>query len=243
MTQLVNANLKDTRRHLTHAVRLQPVNPKSILTGTLPLVLLKAIPQGTQGACLLARPDVGSREKMVQKGIKHPSEEMQIGMIPTWLLPFNFNAQQRRKLSKPDAIIVIPTQQPRPKRSPTNTYQTRSANNAGSLSPTPHRQGCREVKLHVILVGAMGTIYKDHTDKPLADLQLDCHKIIKLPGKLNEATLYHESALMKTRYVHQYNLSNNSHGVGLDATARNPPDPLYFVFFCVVGGFLVQAPT
>jgi len=33
-----------------------------------------------------------------------------------------------------------------------------------------NRQGYREVKLHVILVGAMGTIYKDYTDKPLA-----CH--------------------------------------------------------------------
>ena len=36
-----------------------------------------------------------------------------------------------------------------------------------------NRQGYREVKLHVILVGAMGTIYKDYTDKPLADLKLD----------------------------------------------------------------------
>ena len=38
------------------------------------------------------------------------------------------------------------------------------------------RQGYREVKLHVILVGAMGTIYKDYKDKPLADLNLDYHK-------------------------------------------------------------------
>ena len=38
-------------------------------------------------------------------------------------------------------------------------------------------QGYREVKLHVILVGAMGAIYKDYTDKPLADLNLDYHKI------------------------------------------------------------------
>jgi hypothetical protein len=42
-----------------------------------------------------------------------------------------------------------------------------------------NRQGYREVKLHVILVGVMGTIYKDYTDKPLADLNLDYHKIKK----------------------------------------------------------------
>jgi hypothetical protein len=33
-----------------------------------------------------------------------------------------------------------------------------------------NRQGYREVKLHLILVGAMGTIYKDYTDKPLETL-------------------------------------------------------------------------
>jgi hypothetical protein len=35
------------------------------------------------------------------------------------------------------------------------------------------RQGYREAKLHVILVGAMGTIYKDYKEKPLAHLDLD----------------------------------------------------------------------
>jgi len=42
-----------------------------------------------------------------------------------------------------------------------------------------NRQGFREVKLHVIFVKTMGTIYKDCTDKPLADLILNYHKIKK----------------------------------------------------------------
>ena len=46
-----------------------------------------------------------------------------------------------------------------------------------------NRQGYSQVKLPVILVGAMRTIYKDYTDKPLADLKLDYHKIKKLTHK------------------------------------------------------------
>ena len=54
-----------------------------------------------------------------------------------------------------------------------------------------NRQGYREGKLHMILVGAMGTIYKDNTEKPLAHLDLDYHKIENLTHKLHEHTIRH----------------------------------------------------
>jgi hypothetical protein len=61
-----------------------------------------------------------------------------------------------------------------------------------------NRQGYREIKLHVILDGAMRTIYKTYTDKPLADLYLDYHEI-KKPDKLNEHSIRHASALIKSK--------------------------------------------
>ena len=65
-----------------------------------------------------------------------------------------------------------------------------------------NRHGYREVKLHVILVGAMGTIYKDCTDKPLADFYLDYHnhKIKNLTHKLNEHSIRHASSEKEAIY-------------------------------------------
>ena len=70
-----------------------------------------------------------------------------------------------------------------------------------------HRQGYREVKLHVILVGVMGTIYQK--EKLLAI------KIKNSTQKLKEHSIRHASTLIKTRYSLQYNFDNNSQDVGL----------------------------
>ena len=95
----------------------------------------------------------------------------------------------------------------------------------------------------MILVAAMGTIYKDYTDKPLADLNLDYHKIKKLAHKLNEHSIRHAYALIKTMYAMQYITSNNSQGLGLGAMAHNLlTHIILFLIVCAVGGCLVRAP-
>jgi len=71
----------------------------------------------------------------------------------------------------------------------------------------------------------------------MADLNLDCHKSLKLTHKRNEHSIRNASALKKqSSYALQHNASNNSQGLGPGATAHNPPDPHSFLFNCLRGG-------
>jgi hypothetical protein len=70
-------------------------------------------------------------------------------------------------------------------------YGEKQKHSHSMLIANLNRQGYGEVKLHVILVGAMGTIYKDYTERTLAHLDLDYHKIENLTHKLHEQTIRH----------------------------------------------------
>ena len=69
-------------------------------------MILKAINQGAQGACMLAQAGIGSRAAMVQQDSVRPSAETQIwGQFKLALLPSNL-IQQWRRFREPEAIIV-----------------------------------------------------------------------------------------------------------------------------------------
>jgi len=61
-------------------------------------MILKAIQHGTQGACLLAQAEEAVVKKWYNKA-SYTLQETQIGLIPTWFLPSDLNAQQRRIVS------------------------------------------------------------------------------------------------------------------------------------------------
>jgi len=105
-----------------------------------------------------------------------------------------------------------------------------------------HRQGYREVKLHVILVGVMRIAYKDHTDKPLADFHQDCQKIKKLSHKKLTRTFHQTfvyTHINKICTVKQLRQQQSWCGSGCRGT--QPPWPTLIFFFRVCGGGLPGA--
>jgi fructose-1-phosphate kinase PfkB-like protein len=95
-------------------------------------MILKAINQGAQGACMLAQAGIGSRAAMVQQDSVRPSAETQIwGQFKLALTTIQPYAQQWLRFRKQEAIIVTLTQHiPRSDRNLTNMYKPRFAINA-----------------------------------------------------------------------------------------------------------------
>jgi hypothetical protein len=73
----------------------------------------------------------------------------------------------------------------------------------------------------------METIYKVFTGKPVADLNLDYHKVTNLTHKLNEHCIYTH----KNKISLQHSLNNNSQGAVLGATAHRQTWPTLLCFF------------
>jgi len=235
---------------------------------TASVLIVQALQKGPCGANQIAYTDVGSADKLSEQGLDLKNTANKT--LPFWLLP-KLTEHALKASSCPDAILFLPRtvcssclttrnsnfqQLAKDKKLNPNQWEVhliefkfcedtrpdpqlqKAIAQHSMLMTNLNGQGYREVKLHVILVGAMGTIYKDYTDKPLADL-----KIKKLTHKLNEHSIRHASALIRTRYALQYNTTNNSQGSGLRATAHKPPDPHLFLFNCLRGGGLPGAGT
>ena len=81
-------------------------------------------------------------------------------------------------------------------------------------------QGCNSVTLLAILIGVMGTIYKDFTDEPLKKLGLEYNHAIKLTHKLNEHSVQYATKLINARHALHKNISDNK-GTGDGASTQS----------------------
>jgi hypothetical protein len=196
------------------------------------VLFVQALQKGPCGANQIAYTDVGSQDKLSEQGLdlrntanktlpswllpKLTAQALEASSRPNAILFLystvcssrvttrNPNFQQLvkdKKLNPNQWEIRLIEFKSREDNRPDPQLQNAKAQHS-MLIANLNRQGYREVKFHVNLVGAMGTIYKEYTDKPLADLNLDYHKIIN-SHRLNEHSIRHASALTKTRYALQ----------------------------------------
>jgi len=83
------------------------------------------------------------------------------------------------------------------------------------------------VTLHIILLGAGGTIYNTHTLKPFKELGLDSQRVKKLASKLHVHSVNFAAKLVHTRRALSSTIIN-SHQEPVSDQACNPPDPHCF---------------
>ena len=125
-----------------------------------------------------------------------------------------------QRSSRPDAIIVLPTtgcgRRPVPhiKDLPFSDWNAhlievkycddtrhdnqleRAAEQHKRLVSILKAQGCSKVSLHIILLGVVGTIYKDLTEVPLSKLGLDHCKVKKLTHSLHTHSIQYAAKII-----------------------------------------------
>jgi len=147
---------------------------------TLGRIILKAITQGRKGT-YLQMADLGKLDKLTANGTPLPH------MIPEWLLPQTWTTAERKKAQtkyKPDALII---ENPKKLRAPDPTlkiliiefkqcrdidpeYQLQAAyEQHKELRNILTEQGY-QCEIVPVLLGVVGTIYKEHTQNTLDKL-------------------------------------------------------------------------
>ena len=206
-------------------------------------IIAKAISKGALGGNMVYT-DIGSTANMTEQGLpfSHPIANR---TLPQWLLP-HLQPSELKTTSRPDIILVLPknediTAQAHICTAHPSTWEVHlveikycddtrpdaQLKNArvqhSRLMEILRAQGCRQIKMHTILLGVVGTIYKDHTDIPLGSLGLDHSKIKKVAHQLHIHSIQYATKIVNTRHKLSFNLGK-THRTGA-GSSQNPPDP------------------
>ena len=151
------------------------------------MLIVQALQKGPWGANQIAYTDVGSTDELSEQCLDLRNTANKT--LPSWLLPeqtahaleaswllvltlpyFEFQqlAKDKRLNPKQWEAHLVEFKICEDTRPDPQLQKVKAQHSV--LIANLNRQGYREVKLHVILVRAMGAIYKDYnTDKPLAE--------------------------------------------------------------------------